>query len=79
MSSKLWKPHPLYTAVAEILERKGPLTDIELYDLLRQSRGEVGFRNLNKTLMRMEIGGKIHVSSLTRGKRRVELIKGKAT
>lgn len=79
MSAKTWNPLPLYTTIAEILERKGPLTDIELYDLLKQTHEDVGFRNLNKTLMRMEIGGKIHVSSLTRGKRRVELIRGKAT
>jgi Fe2+ or Zn2+ uptake regulation protein len=74
MSIKTWKPHPLYTRIIEILQRKGPLTDIELYDLLKESYEDIGFGNLNKTLMRMEIKGKIYVSALTRGKRRVELI-----
>lgn len=53
------------------------MTDVELYDLLKESYGDVGFGNLNQTLMRMEIEGKIHVSTLTRGKRRVELVEEK--
>ena len=77
MPVKTWKPHPLYTAIVEILERKGPLTDVELYDLLKESYEGIGFGNLNKTLMRMEIEGKIYVSALTKGKRRVELIERK--
>ena len=77
MSIKTWKPHPLYTTIVEILERKGPLTDVELYDLLKENYEGIGFGNLNKTLMRMEIKGKIHVSALTKGKRRVELIERK--
>ncbi len=77
MSIKTWKPHPLYTTVVEILERKGPLTDVELYDLLKENYEGIGFGDLNKTLMRMEIEGKIYVSTLTKGKRRVELIEKK--
>ena len=77
MSIKTWKPRPLYTTIVEILERKGPLTDVELYDLVKESYEGIGFGNLNKTLMRMEIEGKIYVSALTKGKRRVELIERK--
>ena len=77
MSIKTWKPHPLYTTIVEILERKGPLTDVELYDLIKENYEGTGFGDLNKTLMRMEIEGKIYVSTLTKGKRRVELIEKK--
>jgi len=77
MPIKTWKPHPLYTTIVEILEKKGPLTDVELYDLLREGYAGLGFGNLNKTLMRLEIKGKIYVSALTKGKRRVELVKKK--
>lgn len=77
MYIKTWKPHPLHTTIVEILERKGPLTDVELYDLLKESYEGIGFGNVNKTLMRMEIEGKIYVSALTKGKRRVELIERK--
>ena len=77
MSTKTWKSHPLYTTIVEILERKGPLTDVELYELIKETHGEAGFGDLNKTLMRLEIQGKVHVSTLTKGKRRVELIEAK--
>jgi hypothetical protein len=77
LSTKTWKPHPLYTTIVEILERKGPLTDVELYDLIKETHGEAGFGDLNKTLMRLEIQGKVNVSTLTKGKRRVELIEAK--
>ncbi|UCC57999.1 MAG: hypothetical protein JSW14_06470 [Candidatus Bathyarchaeum sp.] len=73
MTLKTWKPHPLYTEIIELLERKGPMTDLELYDLLKGSNEAIGYSDLNKTLMRMEIQGKIYVSTLTKGKRRVEL------
>ncbi len=70
---KTWKPHPLYTQIKEFLERKGPMTDVELYDLVKGTHECVGFSELNKTLMRMEIKGKIYVSTRSKGKRRVEL------
>ena len=76
MSVKTWSPHPLYVEIVEILERKGPLTDAELFDLLRESREDISFGALNKTLMEMEIRGKVYVSTLARGKRRVELTTG---
>ena len=77
MSTKTWKPHPLYTTIVGVLERKGPLTDVELYELIKGTHGGSGFGDLNKTLMRLEIQGKVYVSTLTKGKRRVELIEAK--
>ena len=71
---KTWKPHPLYTQIKEFLERKGPMTDIDLFDLLKGTHEGVGFSELNKTLMSMEIKGIIHVSERTKGKRRVQLL-----
>jgi hypothetical protein len=49
------------------------MTDVELYDLVKGTHEGVGFSELNKTLMRMEIEGIIYVSAHTKGKRRVEL------
>ena len=71
---KTWKSHPLNTQITEILERKGPMTDVDLYDLVKGNHEAVGFSELNKTLMRMEIEGTIYVSARTKGKRRVELV-----
>ena len=65
----------LHMVIIELLESKGPITDIELLNIIRENHEDIGFRTLNQTLMKMEIEGKIHVSSLTRGKRRVELVK----
>jgi hypothetical protein len=61
----------------EILERKGPIIDVELYDLIKESHGEAGFWDLNETLMRLEIQCKVYVSTLTKGKEKVELIETK--
>ena len=71
---KTWNSHPLYTQIKEFLERKGPMTDLELFDLLKGTHEGVGFSELNKTLMRMEIEGSVYVSARTKGKRRVELV-----
>ena len=75
MASKTWKSYPPHVAIVEILEKKGPLTDVELFELLRDGYEALGFRLFNQTLMRMEIRGRIYVSTLNKGKRRVELIK----
>lgn len=77
MTVKTWHSHPVYTAIVEFLGRKGPLTDLDLYDLLKSNYENLGFGDFNKTLMQMEIEGKVYVSTLARGKRRVELVKGK--
>jgi len=63
--------------IVEILEKKGAMTDEELFGLLRETHEDLGFGALNKTLMKMEVQGKVYVSSLTKGKRRVELVKRK--
>jgi Fe2+ or Zn2+ uptake regulation protein len=59
--------------VVEFLESKGALTDDELFGLLREAYEGVGFGELNRVLLKLEIEGRIRVSSLVRGKRRVEL------
>ena len=58
----------------EFLERKGPMTDIELFDMVKATNEDVGFSEFNKTLMRMEIEGAIYVAERTKGKRRVALV-----
>jgi len=79
LAVKTWKPHPLDLTIVEVLEKKGPMTDTELFDLLKETHEGLGFGTLNQTLMRLEVEGKVYVSSLSRGKRRVELVKRKET
>lgn len=67
----------MYTAIVETLERKGPLSDDELFNLVKQDYEEIGFVDLNKALLKLEVEGRIYVSTLMKGKRRVELVKPK--
>jgi Fe2+ or Zn2+ uptake regulation protein len=77
MAIKTWKPHPLDLTIVEILEKKGAMTDEELFDLLKETQEQLGFGTVNQMLLKLEVQGKIYVSSLSKGKRRVELMKRK--
>jgi len=72
--NKVWGPRPLNLAVVEALQRKGPLTDGDLLDQVREIYGEISFRELNSILLKLEINGVLRVSRLMKGKRRVELV-----
>ena len=72
--NKVWGPRPLNLAIVEVLQRKGPLTDGDLLDQVKESYGEISFRELNSILLKLEINGVLRVSRLMKGKRRVELV-----
>jgi hypothetical protein len=64
----------LKTTIVEVLKRKGALSDDDLLGSLKETGFEdVSFGQLNKVLLRLEVEGIVYVSSLARGKRRVEL------
>ena len=71
--SRVWSPRPLSLSIVEVLEKKGALTDIDLLKELKSNVGEVSFRELNRNLMKLELGGILRVSRLMKGKRQVEL------
>ncbi len=73
MAVKTWKIQPIYATVMEILQKKNSMTDSELLEFLRAFDKDIGLSELNATLMKMEVTGLITVSSLTRGKRLVDL------
>jgi len=60
-------------SIVDVLEKKGPMKDIDLLKQLRSDLGDVSFRELNRELMKLELGGMLRVSRLTKGKRQVEL------
>ncbi len=60
--------------IVEYLEKKGPVSDIDLQKELKSSFGEVSFRELNRNLMKLELAGVLRVTRLMKGKRQVELI-----
>jgi hypothetical protein len=61
-------------SIVEILDKKGPMTDIDLLKQLKSDLGDVSFRELNRELMKLELAGILRVSRLTKGKRQVELL-----
>ena len=74
MPIKTWKTHPAYYFLLEILKKKGALTDAELFEALSEEFKDLGFKDFNELLMRLEISGRIRTASTVRGKRRIELV-----
>lgn len=74
MPTKTWKTHPAHFALLDLLQKKGALTDGELFEALTEEYEDLGFKDFNELLMRLEISGKIRVTSMSRGKRRIESI-----
>ena len=73
--SKVWSPRPIELAIVEVLEKKGPMTDLDLQKELKSNFGDVSFREVNTKLMKLEITGVLRVSRLMKGKRQVELVR----
>jgi hypothetical protein len=74
MPVKIWKTHPAYYFLLETLKKKGAMADTELFEVANEEFKDLGFKDFNELLMRLEISGKVRTSSITRGKRRVELV-----
>jgi 4-alpha-glucanotransferase len=75
MAVKTWKTRPAHSFLLEMLKKKkGAMTDVALFDALKEEFKDLGFKDFNELLMRLEIGGKIRTLSMTRGKRRIELV-----
>jgi hypothetical protein len=74
MAIKTWKTRPAYFVLLEILNKKGNMTDDDLFDALKAEFEDLGYSDFNELLMRLEVSGKIRTSSMARGKRRIELV-----
>jgi hypothetical protein len=71
---KTWKTRPPHYTIIEILTKKGDMVDDDLFDAVKEEYEDLGFKDFNELLMRLEVAGKIRTSSMARGKRRIELI-----
>jgi hypothetical protein len=74
MPVKTWKTRPAYFVLLEILNKKGDMVDDDLFSQLKEEFDDLGYKDFNDILMRLEVSGKIRTTSMSRGKRRVELI-----
>ena len=73
-TAKIWKIRPAFSILLEILEKKGNMIDDDLFSQLKGEFEDLGYKDFNDILMRLEVSGKIRTTSMSRGKRRVELI-----
>ncbi|MGB9841361.1 MAG: hypothetical protein ACPLKZ_01410 [Candidatus Bathyarchaeales archaeon] len=71
---KTWKTRPAHFVVLDILSKKGDMTDDDLFEQLKEEFEDLGYKDFNNILLRLEVSGKIRTTSMSRGKRRVELI-----
>jgi hypothetical protein len=71
---KTWKTRPAHFYMLEILQKKGDMTDDDLYDQVKDEYEDLGFKDFNELLMNLEVSGKVRTSSMARGKRRIELV-----
>ncbi|MFW9944552.1 MAG: hypothetical protein ACFFB7_06095 [Candidatus Sifarchaeia archaeon] len=72
-----WSVLPLRNVIIDILnKRRGVILDDELARILKKELGdEPSDAELNQALMQLEINGLVHVSQITKTKRRIEVIK----
>lgn len=71
---KTWKTRPVHFTLLELLQKKGAMTDADLFEIITEEHEDIGFKDFNELLMRLEVSGKIRTASTTRGKKRVELV-----
>lgn len=71
---KTWKTRPASSYLLEVLNKKGDMTDDDLFELLKDEYEDLGFKDFNQFLLNLEVSGKIRTSSMARGKRRIELV-----
>ena len=71
---KTWKTRPAYFYLMEVLNKKGDMTDEDLFDHLRDEYEDLGYKDFNNLLLKLEISGKVRISSMARGKRRIEVV-----
>jgi hypothetical protein len=71
---KTWKTRPAYFVLLEILGKKGDMTDDDLFNQIKDEFEDLGFKDFNQLLLDLEVSGKIRTSSMSRGKRRIELV-----
>jgi hypothetical protein len=71
---KIWKTRPVYFVALEVLAKKGDMPDEDLFNQVKEEFEDLGYKDFNDLLLKLEVSGKIRVSGMSRGKRRIELV-----
>jgi DNA-binding HxlR family transcriptional regulator len=64
------------STIVEALERDGALEIKSLFKQVKKLHSDIDNRFFDRTLMTMELHGLVRVYSMTKDKRRVELVRG---
>ncbi|MHA1114678.1 MAG: hypothetical protein K9W45_10165 [Candidatus Heimdallarchaeum aukensis] len=73
MTSAAWRVTPLKSCILAILEKRGGvIIENELENPLRELYGDYSETELNKALLSLETNGLIHVSWISKTKRRIQ-------
>jgi len=71
-----WEKTPLRNQILTVLsKRQGVILEDELFTILKKDYADLSYSSLNKALMELEIQGVLHISQITKSKRKVEIIK----
>jgi hypothetical protein len=71
---KTWKTRPAHFVIIELLNKKGDMAENDLFNALQGEFEDLGYKDFIDLLLRLEVAGKIRTTSLSRGKKRIELI-----
>ncbi len=74
LPTKIWKTRPPHYALLETLKKKGDLPENDLFNAMQSEFDDLGYKDFIDLLLKLEIAGRIRTTSLSRGKKRVELI-----
>ncbi len=72
--TKTWKTRPAYFVLIETLRKKGDMPENDLFNALQSEFEDLGYKDFMELLLKLEVAGKIRTTSLSRGKKRIELI-----
>jgi len=70
-----WNARPIRNAIVELLEEKGALSTDELEKKLKEEYEDLTTSALDKELMKLELNGMVSITSLGRGRKRIEFIR----
>ncbi|MHA1832526.1 MAG: hypothetical protein ACTSV7_00925 [Candidatus Baldrarchaeia archaeon] len=71
---QIWNLTPLKVLVLQIVKKHQVMLDSDLERQLQKYLKNLSPTELNKTLLQLEIEGLIHVSQITKTKRKIEVI-----
>ena len=71
---KTWKTRPADFVLLATLRKKGDLPETDLFNALQSEFDDLGYKDFVDLLLKLEVAGKIRTTSLSRGKKRIELV-----